>query len=230
MTIAYIYKWTHIPTLKWYIGVRTKIVCYPGDGYICSSKIVKPLIKAAPDEWHREILYTGTPEDMIALESSILTELDAKNNSNSYNLQNGDGKFTTSGLSLPGNWVEKIRKGNSGKIRSDVARENYKRANQKKAQDPEYITKLRKPKPPGHGANVSAATKGISKTLEHRQALSKAKKGKKTGPCSDVRRESIRQALVGKHTLPLVACPHCGLEGRSNMKRWHFDNCKHKKT
>lgn len=230
MTIAYIYKWTHTPTSKWYIGVRTKNGCHPDDGYICSSKIVKPLIKSAPDEWHREILHTGAPEDMIALESSILTELDAKNNSSSYNLQNGDGKFTTSGLTLPNNWVEKIRKGNSGKARDDVARENYKRANQKKALDPEYLNKLRKPKPPGHGANVSAATKGISKTLEHRQALSKAKKGKKTGPCSDVRRESIRQALVGKHTLPLVTCPHCGLEGRSNMKRWHFDNCKNKKT
>lgn len=24
-------------------------------------------------------------------------------------------------------------------------------------------------------------------------------------------------------------CPHCGKEGRGNlMKRWHFDNCKHK--
>jgi hypothetical protein len=36
-------------------------------------------------------------------------------------------------------------------------------------------------------------------------------------------------ALKGKHTLPLVTCPHCGLEGRSNMQRWHFDNCKKKK-
>lgn len=26
-------------------------------------------------------------------------------------------------------------------------------------------------------------------------------------------------------------CPHCGLVGStSNMKRWHFDNCKHKLT
>lgn len=229
MTIAYIYKWTHIPTSKWYIGSRTKTGCHPNDGYVCSSKIVEPLIAAAPDEWTREILHTGSPKDMIALESIILSELDAKNNKNSYNLHNGDGKFTTSGLSLPNEWVEKIKKGNSGKIRSEAARENYKRASRKKAQNPEYIAKLRKPKPDGHGAKVSAATKGISKTAEHRQALSAAKKGKKTGPCSAARREAIKQALIGKSTLPLVTCPHCGLEGRSNMNRWHFDNCKHKK-
>ncbi len=28
---------------------------------------------------------------------------------------------------------------------------------------------------------------------------------------------------------PEVTCPHCSLQGSSNiMKRWHFDNCKHK--
>ena len=83
MTIAYIYKWTHLPTLKWYIGVRTKKDCHPDDGYICSSKIVKPLIKNSPEEWQREILHTGSPEEMIKLETVILTELDAKNNTNS---------------------------------------------------------------------------------------------------------------------------------------------------
>lgn len=24
------------------------------------------------------------------------------------------------------------------------------------------------------------------------------------------------------------SCPYCGLEGRANMQRWHFDNCKEK--
>ena len=29
--------------------------------------------------------------------------------------------------------------------------------------------------------------------------------------------------------LPILKCPSCGLEGKgSNMKRWHFENCKHK--
>ena len=229
MTIAYIYKWIHLPTSKWYIGVRTKNGCHPDDGYICSSKIVKPLIESSPTEWQREILYTGTPDEMLKLESCILTDLDAKNNVNSYNLQNGDGNFTTTGITMPDAWVEKIRKGNSGKIRSEQARENYRRANQKKAQDLDYLKKLRKPKLDDHKSKISASLKGVNKTDEHKRALSAAKKGKKTGPCSDVRREAIKKALKGKHTLPLVTCPHCGLIGRSNMKRWHIDNCKERK-
>lgn len=229
MTTAYVYKWTHIPTSKWYIGVRTKENCHPADGYLCSSKIVKPMILAAPNEWLREILYTGTPEDMLAMEMTILTKMDAKNNSNSYNLQNGDGKFTTAGLTMPSEWRQKIANSNRGKTRTDEAKENYKRANRKKAADPAYLEKLRKPKPAGHGEKVSAATRGIPKSEEHREALSKAKRGKKTGPCTDTRKEAIRAALKGKHTLPLVTCPHCGLEGRSNMQRWHFDNCKKRK-
>ena len=229
MTIAYIYKWIHLPTSKWYIGVRTKNGCHPDDGYICSSKIVKPLIESSPTEWQREILYTGTPDEMLKLESCILTDLDAKNNVNSYNLQNGDGNFTTTGITMPDAWVEKIRKGNSGKIRSEQARENYRRANRKKAQDLDYLKKLRKPKLDDHKSKISASLKGVNKTDEHKRALSAAKKGKKTGPCSDVRREAIKKALKGKHTLPLVTCPHCGLIGRSNMKRWHFDNCKERK-
>jgi hypothetical protein len=227
-TIAYIYKWTHVSTNRWYIGSRTKENCHPNDGYICSSKIVKPLIEQAPNEWRREILYTGTPADIIVLEAQLLESLDAKHDTYSYNLHNGDGDFTTTGLVMPLEWKQKISKSNVGKKRDDKAKENYRRANQLKAKDPEYLEKLRKPKPEGHGAKVSAATKGVAKTPEHIKAMSNARKGKKTGPCSEKRKESIRNALKGKHTLPLVICPHCGLEGRANMRRWHFDNCKKK--
>lgn len=226
MTTAYIYKWIHIPTNKWYIGCRTKENCHPGDGYICSSKIVKPLIEKAPKDWQREILHTGAPADIILLEAQILKKLDAKNDKNSYNLHNGDGDFSTAGIVMSEDWRRKISQSNTGKKKSIESKENYKRANQLKAKDPAYLEKLRKPKSEGHGEKVSKATKGVAKTPEHRKAMSEARKGKQTGPCSEKRKEAIRAALKGKHTLPLVICPHCGLEGRANMRRWHFDNCK----
>lgn len=115
MTTAYIYKWTHIPTNKWYIGSRTKENCHPNDGYICSSKIVKPLIETAPNEWRREILHTGNPTDIILLEAQLLETLDAKHDKNSYNLHNGDGNFTTAGIIMSEDWRQKISKGNTGK-------------------------------------------------------------------------------------------------------------------
>lgn len=96
-TIAFVYKWTHIPTGKWYIGSRTKAGCNPNDGYICSSRKIKPMIVENQSEWIRTILCIGHSEDMLALESHYLTTLDAKHDPMSYNMHNGDGKFTTAG-------------------------------------------------------------------------------------------------------------------------------------
>ena len=51
MTLAYVYKWTELATGKWYVGARGARGCHPDDGYICSSKVVKPLILANPNGW-----------------------------------------------------------------------------------------------------------------------------------------------------------------------------------
>lgn len=91
-TQAFVYKWIHKPTGKWYIGSRTAKGCHPDDGYICSSKIVKPMIQANPEEWTREILSTGSPPDMRKLESRHLMDMNAKSNPMSFNMNNSDGK------------------------------------------------------------------------------------------------------------------------------------------
>lgn len=98
VTYAYLYKWTHIPTQKWYVGSRTAIGSHPDDGYICSSKIVKPLITENKNEWRREVLAIGEPLYIRELESQYLSSVDAKNDTMSFNLHNGDGKFTTAGM------------------------------------------------------------------------------------------------------------------------------------
>lgn len=97
MTKAFVYRWTHVPTGCWYIGSRTKTGCNPDDGYICSSKIIKPLITENRGEWQREILAIGEPKDMLELETRYLVSLDAKNDPMSYNQHNSDGKFSTVG-------------------------------------------------------------------------------------------------------------------------------------
>ena len=97
MTQAFVYKWTQLSTLKWYIGSRTARNCHVDDGYICSSKTVKPMILENKNEWIREIIATGEPEIMHNFETVILQALDAKNDPSSFNLHNGDGKFTTLG-------------------------------------------------------------------------------------------------------------------------------------
>lgn len=97
MTLAYVYKWTHIPTLMWYIGSRTAKNCHPSDGYICTSRYVKPLILESKNDWKREIIATGSVNEMIDLETDILQIFNAKNDSRSFNKHNGDGNFSVAG-------------------------------------------------------------------------------------------------------------------------------------
>jgi hypothetical protein len=104
ITTAYVYKWTHKPTLKWYVGVRWKKGCHPKDGYICSSKSLRPIIESNPQEWVREVIKTGEPADMRDLEETILYVTDAKRDKRSFNQHNGNGKFINKGHS------EKTRK------------------------------------------------------------------------------------------------------------------------
>lgn len=94
---AFVYRWKQKSTGKWYIGVRSAKNCHINDGYTCSSKIVKPLIESNPGDWSREILAMGESKFMVQLESEILQELDAKNDPDSYNLHNGDSKYSYSG-------------------------------------------------------------------------------------------------------------------------------------
>jgi len=100
--LAYVYKWVHLPTLKWYVGSRVSKRAYLNDGYICSSYTVKPLVKNSPNDWQRTIVATGTAKEMLKLEETILTTMDAAKDSRSYNLHNSDHKFNNAGRSWNG--------------------------------------------------------------------------------------------------------------------------------
>jgi hypothetical protein len=93
MNKAYVYKWVHKPSLKWYIGSHTG----RDEHYICSSKLIKHHIVEFPNEWERQILAYGTPEEMYDLETEILQLTDAKHDPRSFNGHNNDGKFNTIG-------------------------------------------------------------------------------------------------------------------------------------
>lgn len=96
-TTAFLYKWTQLSTRMWYIGSRAAKGCHPEDGYICSSKTVKPMIILNPNDWIRNIIAVGSPEEIISLERKHLVELDAKNNTQSFNRHNGDGVYSQAG-------------------------------------------------------------------------------------------------------------------------------------
>lgn len=89
--VAFVYIWIHY-TGKWYIGYHRGT---EDDGYITSSKIVKPMIKSNPTHWRRYVICYGTQDDMLNIETRLLTMLDARRNPMSYNQHNGNGKDFT---------------------------------------------------------------------------------------------------------------------------------------
>lgn len=93
MTRAFVYRWIQVSTGKWYVGSRTAEGCHPNDGYICSSDTIKPIILENKQDWKREILAIGLPEDMYELETKLLQRLDARSDPMSFNGHNNDGNY-----------------------------------------------------------------------------------------------------------------------------------------
>ncbi len=85
---CFVYKWTHIPTLRWYLGSRTCKNAHPDDGYLCSSKTVAKMIQTDGGNWERTIVATGTKQEMYDLETEILQLFDARADERSYNRHN----------------------------------------------------------------------------------------------------------------------------------------------
>lgn len=109
--------------------------------------------------------------------------------------------------------------------------------------------------PPEFGEAIRKRLAYKPLTIEHRNNISRGKKGKLKGPLSPEHRAAVSKSLVGR-TLskehcekisktkkgkpsplkgvplgpkPVIKCPHCDKEGGSNsMKRYHLDNCKFK--
>ena len=79
---------------------------------------------------------------------------------------------------------------------------------------------------------ISEALKGIAFSEDHKNNLSEALKGR---AFTEEHKANMRKSKSESHKANLrkpkrkTTCPRCGLTGGTNgMKRWHFDNCKHK--
>jgi hypothetical protein len=82
-------------------------------------------------------------------------------------------------------------------------------------------------------AKLSATKTGVPQTEEHKAKIAASKKGTSL---TEETKAKIGAANKGKPSpkkglpKPKLTCPHCGQEGgNSQMKRYHFDNCKLKR-
>jgi hypothetical protein len=192
MTKAYVYKWTEISTGKWYVGARGAKGCHPDDGYICSSKVVKPLILSNISGWVREILHIGPPEDIFEVEASILNSLNAKNDPNSFNKHNGDGRWSMRGKQFSDEHRKKMGEWQLGR-KFDHSSIEKRTKSRKGFKQPEEAKKR-------ISASLKGQRTGISPTIEHRQKISATLTGRKNGPLSEEHKALLSELKTGyKH-------------------------------
>jgi len=79
---------------------------------------------------------------------------------------------------------------------------------------------------------MSESRKGRTLTEEHRRKMSKSKKGEKHPFYGKSHSEETRRKMCEAAKIkPKSECPHCGkITDIANIKRWHGDKCKHRKT
>lgn len=206
-TKAYLYIWYHTPSGMWYAGSRTKQGCHPDDGYICSSKKVKPLIQSHPHEWSRTVLCVGSAEYIRHLEFLYLTQRQARQDPMSYNQHNCDGRFpVTFGRKMSEDNKEKLRAANKGRVRTPATLAIM--SAQRKG-------KKRGPMSEDHKRKLSEANKGIQWTEEqiaarvrartygplseeHKQKIAAGNTGKKKGPMTDEAKRKSSESHKGK--------------------------------
>lgn len=90
MSEAFLYCWTDHATRKLYVGIHKG---KPDDGYVCSSKVMLEEYGKRPNVFTRQIIAEGAYDDIRVLERVILSSIDAKNDAQFYNQQNGNGDF-----------------------------------------------------------------------------------------------------------------------------------------
>jgi len=90
MAEAFVYCWTDHATHKLYVGWHKGA---PNDGYVCSSKIMLQEHKKRPQDFTREVLASGTTDDMLNFETKILTAANAAKDPMFYNMHNNGPKF-----------------------------------------------------------------------------------------------------------------------------------------
>jgi hypothetical protein len=226
-TVPYIYKWTHIPTGKWYIGSKTRKGWNPSrhEEYICSSKEVKPMVLENRNEWEYEILHTGDAKYISQLETEILTKLDAKNDPMSFNQHNSDGLYNRTGTTHSQKTLDKMRKSHLGQSPW----------NKGKKHSAEHIENAAKSKRGVKTGQRSESAK--QKQAEKMKDKTPWNKSKQSGQIpwnkgiprdkNTIIKDQDTKKRNGTGSYQKLTCPHCSkIVDKPNYNRWHGEKCK----
>jgi len=244
MIIAQLYKVTHLPTNLSYYGsvwaegktIQDRLaehITHKGAKYI-SQMIVDG---ASPSEFSTELLLVGNLEYVCDLESKL-----AETNLWPRGLNGNAGKNivrTAGGQKKVSNAVSAAKRGRtketsagvlsqsikSAALKGNTRTEKQKRWDNRKSQFNKNIKKI----PPKVEPGAKIVNNGkVNKRILPAQLDSFLKDGWLLGMLGDFSKSETHKENLRKPKSKLT-CPHCNLSGGSSqMKRWHFDNCKSK--
>lgn len=208
----YLYEVVNKTNGKIYVGVHSTDNL--DDGYLGSGVYLKEAVRKYGRESFEKIILKmfDTSEEMFQEEALIVTK-DFINRQDTYN-----GKVGGFGGS---SFSEESAKKHSDSVRASYTPElRLKKSNImiEKAKEDSYIENL--------SAGVRKSYEG-DKGKELRQKRSEDNRARWESLSKEERALATRRMCEAKARR--VVCPYCGKEGStSNMKRWHFENCKEK--
>lgn len=236
----YVYRVTHIGDSVSYYGSRIcKATITPIEDLLkyCTSSKRKNHILCNKEQYKFKVIKVfNNYADMICYESFLHQYFDVKLNSKFFNEANQlPHSFSTAGTKKTAEQKQHLSTLNTGKIQSKEAIEKCRQSGLGIPLSEDRKNKIRiantgKKVTAEAKAKMSASAKKREpnfKGVKHSEvSLAKMRESHKNHVTSDVTKEKLRLAALGK-TQPLVMCPHCSkVGGASNMKRFHFDNCK----
>lgn len=226
MVYHYVYRITNIYKKQHYYGVRTsKLLPIKDIGikYFSSSND-KDFIKDQkenPQNYKYKVIKTFKDrETALKLEIKLHNRFDVAVNESFYNRsKQTTTKFDTTGLSL-----------NKGQISHNKGK---KMSNEQKKKISESLKGRKRPKEVIE--KMSLALKGIippnkgkKMSDEQKKKISESLKGDKNVRYGVKHSEETKEKM--RKPKEKVKCPYCDkIGGISQMKRWHFDNCKFKR-
>lgn len=218
-TEAFLYKWTHIPTQKWYVGSRSAIGCHINDGYICSSDTVFPMITENKEEWRREILVIGNPVYIRELEFEYLSAINAASDSMSFNKSNGFGSYVLTERIHSEETKRKISNSLFGKKQSQETRMKKSKVFSGEGN-------------PFFGKTHSEETRNYLRQINLGKTRPDSVKDKISETMTGtIRPDSVKAAISrGVSLLERKICEYCNKSAPpATFGRWHGERCKLRK-
>jgi hypothetical protein len=221
MTHAYLYKWTHLPTGKWYVGSKSSKGCSPEihEKYICSSKIVKPMVKEHREEWIYQILVISNPRYIRQLEKLYLRALHAKDDPMSFNQSNASCEYDKTGM----------KDSFETRHRKSLSRRGEKNPSYGKRGEKSPLFNRPHSESTKEKQSIGVKLYAAARPASHNENISKALKGNPNVGIKGSRNPSFGKSEVAKHIndKPPKTCPHClKTMNLGNYARYHGDKCK----